>query len=355
MPRNGHFSLWLVDTLARLCDGWLKPGSDAYPPALLGWRRTRLDVAPLTTRGIDWPSLKALTGAGAQAIGLSTLERPEEVQAVLQHGALAAAGDAAGIERATGLRTSGARLQRVVACVCAQAASDAMLNAAGVMELQARLHGTAGDGPPRELAVSALPRPATRPNAPGPLPFDGGQAGGARSAAAVVEPAPPVPPPQEDEGGEGGEDEGGEDEGGEAVPECTCKAKRFCKCPWYLAMSKPEQRRLKARERDRKRNARQVCTDNPSNLQSLDVFSSYLTSLGCRMTPMETTATHARRKSAKPWSKCEKQRGGAGRRKRRRRRRRQRRRRRKRKRRRRRRRRKRRCAMHGAYYAMHYV
>ena len=29
--------------------------------------------------------------AGAQAIGLSTLERPEEVQAVLQHGALAAA------------------------------------------------------------------------------------------------------------------------------------------------------------------------------------------------------------------------------------------------------------------------
>ena len=172
MPRHGHFSLWLVDTLARLCDGWLVPGSEAEPPALRGWRRTRLDVAPLTTRGIDWPSLKALTGEGAQAIGLSTLERPEEVQAVLQHGALAAAGDAAGIERATGLRTSGARLQRVVASVCAQAASDAMLNAAGVVELQARLNGTAGDAPPRQLALSAPPRPAAQPYARGPLPFD---------------------------------------------------------------------------------------------------------------------------------------------------------------------------------------
>ena len=44
---------------------------------------------------IDWPQLKALTGSGAQAIGLSTLEKPQEVQAVLQHGALASAGDAA--------------------------------------------------------------------------------------------------------------------------------------------------------------------------------------------------------------------------------------------------------------------
>ena len=139
MPRHGHYCLWLVDTLARLCDDWLKPGSEAEPPALRGWRRTQLNVAPLTTRGIDWPQLKALTSAGAQAIGLATLEKPEEVQAVLQHGALAAAGDAAGIERATGLRTSGARLQRVVARVCDWAASDAMLNAAGVMELQARL------------------------------------------------------------------------------------------------------------------------------------------------------------------------------------------------------------------------
>ena len=199
MPRQGHFSLWLVDTLARLCDGWLEPNTEAYPPTLRGWRRTRLDVAPLTTRGIDWPSLKALTGAGAQAIGLSTLERPEEVQAVLQHGALAAAGDAAGIERATGLRTSGARLQRVVARVCAQAASDAMLNTAGVVELQARLYGTAGDAPPRELVVSAPPRSAVQPDAQGPLPFDAGQAGGARSAAAVVEPAPPLSPPSEDE------------------------------------------------------------------------------------------------------------------------------------------------------------
>ena len=268
MPRHGHFSLWLVDTLARLCDGWLEPGSDAYPPALHGWRRTRLDVAPLTTRGIDWPQLKALTGAGAQAIGLSTLERPEEVQAVLQHGALAAAGDTAGIERATGLRTSGARLQRVVASVCAQAASDAMLNTAGVVELQARLYGTAGDAPPRELAVSAPPRPAAQPNARGPLPYDAGQAGGARSAAAVVEPAPPVPPPQEDEemdeGGEGGE--GGEDgEDGEGDLECTC-AKRYCECPWYVDMSKQEQRNHKQKLRNKRRDEKQVCTDSPSNL-----------------------------------------------------------------------------------------
>ena len=185
MPRHGHYRLWLVDTLARLCDDWLEPGSEAEPPALRGWRRTRLDVAPQTTRGIDWPQLKALTGAGAQAIGLSTLEKPEEVQAVLQHGALAAAGDAAGFERATGLRTSGARLQRVVARVCERAASDAMLNAAGVMDLQARLYGSAGDAPPRELVVSAPPRPAAQPDARGPLPFDAGQAGGASSAAAV--------------------------------------------------------------------------------------------------------------------------------------------------------------------------
>jgi len=258
MPRHGHFSLWLVDTLARLCDGWLEPNTEAYPPTLRGWRRTRLDVAPLTTRGIDWPSLKALTGAGAQAIGLSTLERPEEVQAVLQHGALAAAGDAAGIERATGLRTSGARLQRVVARVCAQAASDAMLNTAGVVELQARLYGTAGDAPPRELVVSAPPRSAVQPDAQGPLPFDAGQAGGARSAAAVVEPAPPLSPPSEDEamdgggqeGSEGGED-GGED-GGEGGEVCTC-GKRYCKCPWYVAMSKEERRSLKQKGRDKKR------------------------------------------------------------------------------------------------------
>ena len=300
MPRHGHFSLWLVDTLARLCDDWLVPGSEAEPPALRGWRRTRLDVAPLTTRGIDWPQLKALTGAGAQAIGLSTLERPEEVQAVLQHGALAAAGDAAGIERATGLRTSGARLQRVVASVCAQAASDAMLNAAGVVELQARLNGTAGDAPPRELAVSAPPRPAAQPNARGPLPFDAGQAGGASSAAAVVEPAPLPPPPQEDEemeeggeggeggegdvGGEGGEgDEGGEGgEGGEGDPECTC-GKRYCKCPWYVDMSKDERTKFKGRRQKATHRRQQVCTDSVKPLQNLYALSSLLAPLGRRI------------------------------------------------------------------------
>jgi hypothetical protein len=326
MPRHGHFSLWLVDTLARLCDGWLVPGSEAEPPALRGWRRTRLDAAPLTTRGIDWPQLKALTGAGAQAIGLSTLERPEEVQAVLQHGALAAAGDAAGIERATGLRTSGARLQRVVASVCAQAASDAMLNAAGVVELQARLNGTAGDAPPRELAVSAPPRPNARPNARGLLPFDAGQAGGASSAAAVVEPAALPPPRQEDEemdkggeggdggegseggdggegseggdggegseGGDGGEGseggdggEGGEgSEGGECLDgfECTCEL-RYCRCPRYLAASKKERRRFNKKIHMAKRRREQVCTDCLKPLQNLYTLNSLLASLGRRI------------------------------------------------------------------------
>ena len=266
LPRHGHFSLWLVDTLAKLCDGWLEPDTDAYPPALQGWRRTRLDVAPLTTRGIDWPQLKALTSAGAQAIGLSTLERPEEVQAVLQHAALASAGDAAGIERATGLRTSASRLQRLVARACAEAASDAMLNAAGVVDLQARLYGTAGDAPPRELVVSAPPRPV-QPDTRGPLPFDAGQRGGAGSAAAVVAPAPvppPPPPPEENEemgdvggGGGGGGDDGdemdeGEDEGdggseGGGRPACTCgKAQGTrgqCRCPWWLAMTVQERKR----------------------------------------------------------------------------------------------------------------
>jgi hypothetical protein len=297
MPRHGHFSLWLVDTLARLCDGWLVPGSEAEPPALRGWRRTRLDAAPLTTRGIDWPQLKALTGAGAQAIGLSTLERPEEVQAVLQHGALAAAGDAAGIERATGLRTSGARL-----------------------------NGTAGDAPPRELAVSAPPRPNARPNARGLLPFDAGQAGGASSAAAVVEPAALPPPRQEDEemdkggeggdggegseggdggegseggdggegseGGDGGEGseggdggEGGEgSEGGECLDgfECTCEL-RYCRCPRYLAASKKERRRFNKKIHMAKRRREQVCTDCLKPLQNLYTLNSLLASLGRRI------------------------------------------------------------------------
>ena len=116
--------------------------------------------------------------------------------------------------------------------------------------------------------MSAPPRPAAQPNARGPLPYDAGQAGGARSAAAVVEPAPPVPPPQEDEemdeGGEGGE--GGEDgEDGEGDLECTC-AKRYCECPWYVDMSKQEQRNHKQKLRNKRRDEKQVCTDSPSNL-----------------------------------------------------------------------------------------
>ena len=110
--------------------------------------------------------------------------------------------------------------------------------------------------------MSAPPRPAAQPNARGPLPYDAGQAGGARSAAAVVEPAPPVPPPQEDEE----MDEGGEDgEDGEGDLECTC-AKRYCECPWYVDMSKQEQRNHKQKLRNKRRDEKQVCTDSPSNL-----------------------------------------------------------------------------------------
>ena len=84
MPRHGHYRLWLVDTLARLCDDWLQPGSEAEPPALRGWRRTRLDVAPLTTRGIDWPQLAKYPIASARAFRLpSTRRRGTKIAQVL--------------------------------------------------------------------------------------------------------------------------------------------------------------------------------------------------------------------------------------------------------------------------------
>ena len=67
-----------------------------------------------------------------------------------------------------------------------------------------------------------------------------------------------------DEGGEGGE--GGEDgEDGEGDLECTC-AKRYCECPWYVDMSKQEQRNHKQKLRNKRRDEKQVCTDSPSNL-----------------------------------------------------------------------------------------
>ena len=184
MPRHGHYRLWLVDTLARLCDDSLEPGSEAEPPALRGWRRTRLDVAPQTTRGIDWPQLSGvLTGAGAQA----RLDAREA-----RGGAGGAAARRArrrrrrrGLRARDGLRTSG------VGCsgswrACERAASDAMLNATGVMELQARLYGSAGNAPPRELVVRALPRLLRSPSEGLLLLTPGRQAA---SSAAAVEPA----------------------------------------------------------------------------------------------------------------------------------------------------------------------
>ena len=194
MRCHGHYHLWLVDTLANLCDGWLTLGSEAEPPALRGWRRTRLDVAPMTKRGIDWEQLKRLTDVGAQALGVSALQSREEQQLVLQYPALVGAGDAAGIERATGVRTSSNQLLALAARACQQAACDAMLNAQGAVALSAQLHLTAGNVPPLELATSAEP-PPTAAGGSGALPFDAGQAGGV-SSAAVVSP-PPQPPPQQ--------------------------------------------------------------------------------------------------------------------------------------------------------------
>merc|ERR1712008_135241 len=49
----------------------------------------------------------------------------------------------------------------------------------------------------------------------------------------------------------GGGEDGGED-GGEGGEVCTC-GKRYCKCPWYVAMSKEERRSLKQKGRDKKR------------------------------------------------------------------------------------------------------
>ena len=228
MRHHGHFSIWHVDTLARLCDGWLTPGTDAEPPVLRGFRRTRTDVAPMTTRGIDWEQVKLLSAVGARALGLAALQSREEQQAVLQYPALVGAGDAAGIERATGIRTSSARLLALASQVCLQAAADAALNAAGVMTLQDSLHRTAGDAPPRELQLNAAPPPAAAGVA-GPLPFDAGQ-GRRGCGAAIIEPAnggeedvmfddvngddDMAADGDEEEGGDMGGDEGG-DEGGE--------------------------------------------------------------------------------------------------------------------------------------------
>ena len=217
MRHHGHFSIWHVDTLARLCDGWLTPGTDAEPPALRGFRRTRTDVAPLTTRGIDWEQVKLLSAVGARALGLAALQSREEQQAVLQYPALVGAGDAAGIERATGIRTSSARLLALASQVCLQAAADAALNAAGVMTLQEGLHRTAGDAPPRELQLSAAPQPASTGVA-GPLPFDVGQ-GRTGCGAAIIEPASFDNTDDDDgmaaDGGDGGGEDGGEDGGGD--------------------------------------------------------------------------------------------------------------------------------------------
>ena len=158
----------------------------------------------MTMRGIDLEQLKALKAVGAQALGLSTLLSHEEQQAVLQHPALVGAGDAAGIERATGIRTSATRLQALSTRVCLQAACDAMLNAAGVVQLRAGLHRDAGDAPPSELQRSAAPQPAPG-GANGPLPF--GAAG-----SGVIDP-PPLQAGGGDNGGGGG---AGGDAGGSA-------------------------------------------------------------------------------------------------------------------------------------------
>ena len=222
--RHGHYCLWLVDALAMLCDGWLAPGTNAEPPALRKQRRTRLDIAPMTTRGIDMEQLKALAAVGASAMGLATLASREEQQAVLLYPALVGAGDAAGIERATGIRTSSARLLALASRICLQAAADASLNAMGVVALRESLHHDAGNAPPRELEVSARPRPASA-GAAGPLPFDAGQAHGASAAGTIALPAQPAPRAEEsgdegaaDEGAAddcGGEEGGGEEGGGE--------------------------------------------------------------------------------------------------------------------------------------------
>ena len=256
MQHHGHFSLWYVDALARLCDGWLTGAAE--PPALRSFRRTRTDVPPMTTRGIDWEQLKALAAVGATALGLAALQSREEQHAVLQYPTLVGAGDAAGIERATGIRTSSARLLALASQICLQAAADAALNAAGVMTLQEGLHRTAGDAPPRELQLSAAP-PAAATGVPGPLPFDAGQ-GRAGCGAATIQPASgedvnfdtgdtdmdaDVSQDGEEEGEEedgeegGGEEdgeEGGEEEGGGDVDESR---EKYCGKDGSLPYKKP--------------------------------------------------------------------------------------------------------------------
>ena len=176
---------------------WLR-GAEQLPPALREWRRTDTSRAPLTLRGIDWAHVKVLKALGPEILNLSPLRSDADVSAVLQEPQLVLRGDAAGIARATGVRTSESRLKAFAEKIFVYARAQQLLKAHGAQNLQGRLRTTTDGGgalqPPPGVAPAQPSGGAGGPG--GPLPQDVARLPRAESEALVDVPARVPPPPR---------------------------------------------------------------------------------------------------------------------------------------------------------------
>ena len=195
MKKIYHYQPWLIDILARMLKG--TELLDVCS-ALVGWKTVDTTVPPVTLRGIDRPQLALLQQLGGQAVELATLSSDAEVQKILQYPELVARGDAAGIARRTGVRTSAARLKQFALTMTRRAAMLQALKALDIANLHRRLYGRAerpmrsaaeeeggGGGGAAATDGGALPL--------GPISLGGG---GPQSAVVGALPPPPPPPPR---------------------------------------------------------------------------------------------------------------------------------------------------------------
>ena len=215
-PDAGHFNLWLVDALVDLFEGWID--GDDVPTALRSWTRTDTTIEPITFRGIHHATTQGLAAQGVQPRELSPLKSREERKQVLKHPLLLARGDAAGIERETGIVTSDRILQALAAQLAIEARTRQLLEAHGVQNLGQHLRRD-GQAPTAVRLPPAPPQPPPRPEEVGPLPLDADavRLPGRVVTGGVVAMDAELPAEEAEEEGEGGgEMEDGEMEAEEA-------------------------------------------------------------------------------------------------------------------------------------------
>ena len=141
IPHVGHSWLWLLDTLAAICQDL---PDDTKPRSLRHWKPINTSQKPCTFRGVDW---EVYNLHQESPIDVCSLHREQDIVAVLQFKDLVLRRDWEQLEEKTGIRTNAKALDSLITRAIDRGMSYPVALANGLDELRASLWTNAPEAP----------------------------------------------------------------------------------------------------------------------------------------------------------------------------------------------------------------